>query len=41
VVINTGIRKEYLDDYRGFDNNPAFCPKFHLIEFTYEPLKKE
>jgi len=39
VIINNGIRTEYLDNYRGFINNPAFCPKFRLMDFTYEPLK--
>lgn len=39
VIINTGIRKEYIDNYSVFDNNPAFYPKFRLVDFTYEPLK--
>ena len=39
VIINTGLRRQYIDNYKVFDNNPAFCPKFRLIDFTYEPLK--
>ena len=41
VIINNGIRTEYLDNYKVFDNNPAFCPKFKLIDFTYEPLRSK
>lgn len=39
VIINAGLRRQYINNYKVFDNNPAFCPKFQLIDFTYEPLK--
>lgn len=38
VVINTGIRKEYLDKYNEFKINPQFNPEFKLHFFKYKPI---